>query len=306
MITDLMKNSHPKYVRFHISDTLKRTIVFVILICGSSLSLFGQIINPYVPSTKLDSLYESIQSFDTLFYHSNKGVLETYRDEIAEIKFIKGRFNSLRMCGSQCAFKNQDSDLTFQNENGQIFTIHSEPNNLIIKGPNDSVINILEASRKFVENTNLITNVKRDYYNLPNIFDRGGVKISTVCDTNFRRVREIWVQFPDYKSLHIKTTLIETMPFAIVSFEKLSNYSLTAFFNRYGQVGFIQISNSKKNYTFWINFRSKRKPKKISTIDFILPSLDQQGDMQYPAYMVYSYKRNGRIKENRLKMNYHE
>lgn len=121
-----MENHCPNNIEICVSDILKCTTAFLILIFINSSSLFGQIINPNIPSAVLDSLYESIQPLDNMFCHSNSDIIEKYHDTISEILFTKGKFNSLRMDGSQCVPNNQNYQLTFQNEAIQCSTIYNE------------------------------------------------------------------------------------------------------------------------------------------------------------------------------------
>lgn len=317
MEVNIVKSSAKLNTSPRISKTLK-CIAAVLFLTFMNLQLsVGQIINPYIPSPALDSLYKSMQPLSTLFCHNNKGILERYRDPISKISLINGKFDSLQLNGSQCVFKSQNSELTFQNKAGKEYTIIAEPYSVTIKDEDGITINVLDTIIKNKEQLHFTTFENSDYYMTSSVLKFEEVSLSALCDTNFRRIREIWVHFANYKSLHVKIPLSESMPFNFFSYSDngLSKYLISTVFNKYGQVDYFQLSNGKKDYRFWINFqpnrfwinfRSKRKAKKISSVEFISISFDEEGNEQYTPYKLYSYKKNGKLKENRLDSNYCE
>lgn len=264
---------------------------------ASQLSI-AQIIDPYKPSLGLDSLYQSIQHLDSIFCHNEQGELVRYKDDFTSIWFLKGNFIRLKIGEFELIPRAKSYQIVVKGNDGNKFTFLPEILDIKVELTEDSIISLLEESKNYAESRSPLYTTKSDLITLNKLILLDNIQISSEVDGSFYSVQSAWINTVSGITFSMgKKNKSQFGEFVIGQRDK---YILRIFTNKEGIIDFIGIE-FKEKYYLWFNFRQKRKTEKLYNIEYIL-TLDQ-GENANPLYVPYkllSYKRSGKMKENRI------
>lgn len=281
-------------------NKIKRLFILTAFLLITAQVAFSQIIDPYSPSDALDSLYSSLGHLDTLFFHDDNGQLVEYRDEFTSIKFRSGQFVQLNMGAFELKPTETSYQLDLRGNGNQKYVFFPDTLDIKVKLPDSREFSLLKETRihgREMEPWRITEGYKLTF---KNILEFDSIKISPEVDKSFYRITSTWVNNNTDIDMNMTKRYLYESKFGNFVFFKADTYKMAIFTNKEGVIDFIGIE-FKEKYYLWFNFRQKRKTEKLYNIEYILTF--DQGENAHPLYVPYklfSYKRSGRMKENKL------
>lgn len=261
---------------------------------------FGQIIDPDKPSESLDSLNKSLQLLDTLFCHDENGKLVKYQDEFSSISFSNGQFVQLKIGDFELNSTTDSYQVIAYDNNKKAYRFISEPLDIKIELPEDSVISLLKESKNYGKANIPFHRINGYKVTFDEIINLNNLKISPELDTSLYDIRSAWIHNESTISINMGKLLDDNSKFGAFTIFRADNYNIAVFTNRKGVIDYIGIKSKEKFY-LWFNFKKKLKSETLSNIEYVL-TIDQ-GQNSHPLFVGYSlmsYKKNGKMKANRV------